>query len=155
VREIREVELGSDKLVYLSSLEPKRSSRRTAALGRTWPLIRDTGLGGTPLQLGGKIFRRGFLLVPHVRLDFELPRAFDRLVGEVGMPRSRFGSARLRIFAAGKQVGDTVELAATGERIELVRELGGAKDLTIEVTATDDLDVGARVVLGDLRVVVD
>lgn len=152
---IREVEFGSDKLLYLSTLPPSESSSQKPAFGRTWPILRDRGLGGGPLRLGPRRYRRGFLLVPEVRLDFELPREFNRLEGEVGMPRSRYGSVRLRILADGRQLGEAVELTADGTPLPLSRELAGARRVTIQLEATDDLDVGALVVLGDLRVVVE
>jgi hypothetical protein len=154
LRSVRTIEIRSKGLLYLSTIQSVKESR-VPSLGRSWPVLRDRGLGDQPLSIGKRVYRRGFLVVPQVALEFTLPRAYALLVGEVGMPRARIGSATLRVVVDGKLVGEPIALVANGKPIPLSVPIAGAKRIAVEVLCTDDLDAGGRVVLGDLRVVVD
>lgn len=151
---IRSIEVVSDRLQYLSQLKPRKVERKNA-LGRAWPILRDQGEGGRPLCLGDKRYKRGFLVVPGVIFHFAFKRSYDRLLGEIGMPLAGQGSARLRILSGGKPIGPVLLLFPDGKARKLSVDLSGLKELTLELLSTGDLDVGARVVLGDLRVVAD
>jgi len=113
------------------------------------------GLGGAPLALGKRTYRRGLLLVPTKRLRFELPRAYRRFQADVGIPAARYGTATLRVLADGTRVGEPLHLRAGQAPVHLDLALSGARELTLIVEAGDSLDTGARVILGDARVVVD
>lgn len=152
---IVDLELESERLVYLSSLALAEGSRAPAALGRSWPLLRDMAPGGGSLSLDGRRYRRGFFAVPPRRLIFDLPRKFDRLEGEVGMLESRFGSATLRFFDGDRPLGNAIELTADGRAHPIRIELRSATRLRIELEVGPELDSGSRVILGDLRVVAD
>ncbi|HMQ24161.1 MAG TPA: NPCBM/NEW2 domain-containing protein, partial [Planctomycetota bacterium] len=116
---------------------------------------RDVGPGQRPLTLGERRYRRGLFVVPPRSLVFELPRTFDRLIGEVGMPQAPLGRARLRILGDDRVLLEQVELRSDGRVLPLMVEVGKAKRLTIEVEVGPELDSGSRVVFGDLRLIAD
>ncbi|MFQ5503569.1 MAG: NPCBM/NEW2 domain-containing protein [Planctomycetota bacterium] len=150
-----DLEAESERLVYLSSMQPVREER-TPQLSRTWPLLRDRGLGGAPLRLGDRCFRKGFLLVPNVDLEFELPRRFTQLLGAAGMPAAQVGSARLRFLSDGRPLGDWISLQPGAAVLEIALPLeAGMRNLGIELRGGEDLDAGTVVILGDLRLVTD
>lgn len=152
---LSDVELVSDRLVYLSSLALTRESKAPAALLRSWPLLRDTAPGSSRLRLGERVYRRGFFLVPPRKLVFDLPRKFDRLEGEVGILPSRFGAATLRIFGGDKQIGETISLRPGATPVPIRLALGAATRVTVQIDVGPDLDSGARVILGDFRVIAE
>lgn len=154
-RAIVDVELESERLVYLSALPLEAASRSPAALVRRWPLLRDVGPGGGALAIGRRVYRRGFFVVPPRKMVFKLPRNFDRIEGELGILPSRFGAATVRIEAGGKRIGDPIELRAGAAPHVLRLELGAARNLTLSIDVGPELDSGARVVLGDLRVIAE
>ncbi|MCB9880190.1 MAG: NPCBM/NEW2 domain-containing protein [Planctomycetes bacterium] len=152
---IVDCELESERLVYVSDLELKDGSVAVGALGRVWPLLRDVGPGNRKLAIGNRTYRRGLFAVPPRTMVFELPRRFDRLVGEVGMPAARIGSASLRFLAGNRPLGEPLLLHADGSVHALSIPLGDAERITIELVVGPELDSGSRVVLGDLRLIAD
>ncbi|MCA8968513.1 MAG: hypothetical protein KDC95_01970 [Planctomycetes bacterium] len=152
---IVDCELESERLVYVSDLELKEGSVAVGALGRVWPLLRDVGPGNRKLAIGNHTYRRGLFAVPPRTMVFGFPRRFDRLVGEVGMPVARIGSASLRFLAGDRPLCEPLHLQADGSVHPLSIPLGDAERITIELVVGPELDSGSRVVLGDLRLIAD
>ena len=93
--------------------------------------------------------------MPTTVLRLELPKKFDRILGRIGMPRARYGSASVRILAGERELLAKTQLQADGRLRDLDLELKGERVITLEIISTHELDVGGRVVLGDLRAVLD
>lgn len=148
---VHEIELISDQLVYVSDLKPTKVEQ-TPMLQRTWPILEDHGLAGRPLALGSREYRHGFLVVPDAALEYSLPAKSRWLAADVGMPAAQVGSARLRLLADGKPLASDYELTPGAPPRQLELELGKARTLRIEVRGGDDLDAGAIVILGNIRI---
>ena len=142
----------SDRCVYVSDLEIKDRIQKPM-LGREWPILQNHSGGGVSLSLGGQSYRKGFLLVPDVSFRVDFPRAYSRLIGQVGMPKSMVGAAVLRFLVDGNQIGPDYKLQANGKLHYIDLDLQGAKELSLELEHSADLDAGARVILGDLRAI--
>jgi len=149
---IRNAMVFSDRCVYVSDLEIKDRIQKPM-LGREWPILQNHSGGGVSLSLGGQSYRKGFLLVPDVSFRVDFPRAYSRLIGQVGMPKSMVGAAVLRFLVDGNQIGPDYKLQANGKLQDIDLDLQGAKELSLELEHSADLDAGARVILGDLRAI--
>ena len=152
---LRDVELLTGRLQYLSELKFKRRAKGSDTMGRVWPVLRDKGIGGGRLRVGTTEFRRGLLVVPTTVLKLELPKKFDRILGKIGMPHARYGSATVRILGGERELLAKTTLEANGRLRALDLPLQGERTITLEIISTHELDVGGRVVLGDLRAVLD
>lgn len=149
---IQDATIYSDRQVYVSDLEIKDKIQKPM-LGRTWPILRNQAGGGQPLKVGERTWRKGFVLVPDVSFRVDFPRPYARLAGQIGMPRAMVGSATLRFLVDGEQVGEDFKLQADGKVQDIDIDLKGARELSIELEHSADLDAGARVFLGDLRAI--
>ena len=149
---IKEATIASDRCVYVSDLEIKDRIQKPM-LGREWPILKNHAGGGKPLDLGGSRWRKGFVLVPDVSFRVDFPKPYSRLLGQVGMPKAMVGSAVLRFLVKGEQIGSDYKLEANGKLTDIDLDLRGAKELSLELEHSVDLDAGARVFLGDLRAI--
>ena len=153
LRKLHRLEVSSDRLVWLSELEPK--VEQTPAFDRVWPWHVDRTTAGPGFVLGGERFERGIGLVPHARLTYQLEGRFDTFEAKIGID-DRGGPeahAIFRVFVDGEQAFEskpkTRGLAPEALRIALNK----ARSLTIEVDFGKNYDLGDFCAFADARVV--
>lgn len=134
----------SDKLVYLSDLQPLKVEQ-TPAFDRVWPWLRDAAPGGSPILLHGKEFARGIVLIPRTRLTFDIGGRFDAFRATIGIddragPRAH---AVFRIVGDDKVLAEYPAITHTSEPVAIDVPVGGVRRLVIEA------DFGANFDLGD------
>ena len=94
-------------------------------------------MAGLDLRLAGSTYDKGVGLHSHSRLTYAVPpgcRRFDALVG-LDDRAGRQGSVRVRVLADGKplDLGGDRELTADGGPLRVNVDVGGVKELTLEV----------------------
>jgi len=144
--------VASDRLVWLSDLEPK--VEQTPAFDRAWPWTKDRSLAGPGFVLGGKTWGRGLGMVPRTRLLYDLGGKFDLFEATIGID-DRGGPqahAVFRVFVDGKVAFESAG-RTRGMPPEVVRvELGRCQQLALEVDFGKNYDLGDYCVFADARV---
>ena len=149
---LRRIDVRSDKLAWLSALQP--AVEQTPAFDRTWPWTRDSSPAGPGIQLGGKTYARGLVMVPRTRLTYDLGGRFDVFEAVLGID-DRGGPqahAILRVLVDGKVAFESEPLVR-GSKPKPVRvELGKCRQLAIEADFGKNFDLGDLCAFADARV---
>lgn len=157
------IDFGSSNLVYLSDLEMERSSWRPyLQIGQVssfqeqlfGPKI-DQSLNGTPLQLAGRVYRKGLAMHSRTEISYRLTEDYttfravagldERSVGKVG------GVAELIVKADGDRELFRTELQVDVPPVPIEIKLDKVRRLTIIVDFGDENDIGDHVILGEAR----
>ncbi|MBA4189630.1 MAG: hypothetical protein C0467_16720 [Planctomycetaceae bacterium] len=146
-------------VAYLSDLDPLVDSPGVPAdekglrLNPVAPYVRDHGLSGEALKLGGDTFVKGLVVAPDTVLTFNIGGDYREFKAIVGVPESSPDAnleAKVTIEADG-QVVFTETLRRKDKAKPIVLDMKGVKQLRVIVDA--DLSVnGNRVILADARV---
>ncbi len=150
---IARVQLASDRLAWLSELEPK--AEQTPAFDRVWPWTVDRTPLGPGLVLGGKTFARGVCMVPRTRLTYDLGGRFDVFEATIGIDERGGPEAHaiFRVLVDG-DVAFESEPRTRGQTPSAVRvELHRAKSIALEVDFGKNYDLGDFCVFADARLV--
>jgi hypothetical protein len=148
---VAEVRIFSDKLAYLSDLQPVRQEQVgmfDAGVG----FVRDRSTTGGPIRLGGVTYSRGLGLHSRCVLTYQLDGKYSTFLAKAGIDdaAARAGKAVLTVSADGKKLLDAQALSADQSGMDLRLDVKGAKELTILVEfPPDGLDVGGHVDLAD------
>jgi hypothetical protein len=146
-------------VAYLSDLDPQVDAPPVPAdekglrLNVSTPFVRDQGIGGDALKLGGESFAKGLVVAPDTILTFNIGGDYRELKALVGIPDSTPDAnleARVTIEAEGKIVfSETVRRKDRPKAVGI--DVKGVKQLRVLVES-DSPAVGNRVVLADARV---
>lgn len=153
LRHVARVTFRSDRLLYLSDLDPA-SVEQTPALTRTWPWLRDRAPLGDDLRLGGKSHRRGLVLIPRTRLTYDIGGRFDWFEATIGID-DRAGDvadATIRVFGDGKVLFELQHLGRKTPPQALRLAVKDVRQLTLEADFGERLDLGDHCVFADARV---
>ncbi len=150
---LRRLRIASDRLVWLSDLQP--TVEQTPAFDRVWPWQNDRSPVGSGIVIGGRSFERGIGLVPRTRLTYDLGGRFDVFEASIGID-DRGGPLAHAIFRV--LVDDAVVMESQpktlGMPAEAIRiELNKCKRLAIEVDFGKNYDLGDFCAFADARVV--
>ncbi len=168
LEQVKQIDLAAGKIAYLSDLDavveevtPTLGSSLQAALNRLIyaPKI-DSAAGGGPLRLRdpatGAItqYAKGLALHSRTRLEYRLAGNYRRLQGVAGIAPeiSLAGAVRLRIDADNETLWDQVLRSSNGP-VELDLDLTDKRRLAILVDYVDELDVGDRLNLCEIRII--
>jgi hypothetical protein len=152
---IRRIRFSSDRVVFLSDIQPVMVDEAPLLGTRTtFPWRRDLAASGSPLRLGGRSYRKGIGVHSRSVLEFDLGARFRSLAGTLGLDESAGAEAGVsfRVFADGK------ELYSKGFRAgdpagNLSLPVDGVNRLRLEVDYGDDgVDFGDHADWADLRV---
>ena len=153
LRHVSRVTFRSDRLLYLSDLDPA-NVEQTPALARTWPWLRDRAPLGDDLRLGGKSHRRGLVLIPRTKLTYDIGGRFDWFETTIGID-DRAGDvadATIRVFGDGKLLFELEHLARKTPPQALRLAVKDVRALTLEADFGERLDLGDHCVFADARV---
>jgi hypothetical protein len=158
--DIVRVDLSSQKLTYLSDLEPLLVEQ-TAYFDQAWPYQRDKNFAGAPLTLMGpnqppRVYPKGLAIHSKTLLVYPLAPDDRRFRSDVAIdPNITGGSARVLL-----SVNDTTlwekEIASGDIPMSIDLPLPattGPRRLTLLVDFGKRGDVGDHVILGDARLV--
>ncbi len=158
-RWVRRISLASDRVQFLSDLNPVRVEEIPALGDRVpFPWKKDLSASGSPLRLGGRRYAKGLGMHPSSSLEFQLDARFRALAGIVGLDdAAREGAAvKFRIVADGKEIFSKVlKRRPPGEPADvqsLSLPIDGVRRLRLEVEwAEEGFQLGAHADWADLR----
>ncbi|MFK7739424.1 MAG: NPCBM/NEW2 domain-containing protein [Planctomycetota bacterium] len=153
LRNLHRLDVSSDKLVWLSKLEPK--VEQTPAFDRVWPWHKNRTEGGPGFQLAGQSFERGIGLVPKTRLTYAVEGRYDVFEATIGID-DRGGPqahAVFRVFVDGQQAFESEPMTRGMPPQELHVALNKAQTLAIEVDFGKNYDLGDFCAFADARIV--
>lgn len=133
----------SDRVVFLSTLEPSRAEE-TPVVGTPLGYEKDKSIGGGPLQLDGRTYRRGLGVRSRTVLEYPLGgvyRSFGAVIGVDDAAGDR-GGVTFRVLADGKEIYRK-DLRATDPPVAVSLPVEGIGTLGLEVGyGPDGTDLG-------------
>lgn len=149
---VQRIELRSDRLIFLSDLEPVRVNEKPLLmLPKRWQ--RDRAIRGGPILLGGVEYSKGIGCQPRSELTFALPTGAESFLAVVGLDASAKGKGACVFEIRGD--GKTLfQQAVAGKQppVEVALDIRGVSELTLIVEAGEDLDLGDHADWADARV---
>lgn len=152
-RLLRRLRIASDRLIWLSDLQP--TVEQTPAFDRVWPWQNDRSPVGSGIVIGGRSFERGIGLVPRTRLTYDLGGRFDVFEASIGVDDcgGPLAHAVFRVLVDDALVMES-QPKTLGMPAEPIRiELNKGKRLAIEVDFGKNYDLGDFCAFADARVV--
>ncbi|MCA8957803.1 MAG: NPCBM/NEW2 domain-containing protein [Planctomycetes bacterium] len=154
---LEEVEVESDRLVFLSDLKPSKVEQVGAFRTKKPWLINRSPLG-PGIQLGGSQPRKaenGLVLIPRTRLTYDIGGAFDYFEAVIAIDSRSTGPAHAvfrvrdgkRVLYESKPI--TLESAPESIRVPVAK----VQALTIEADFGKNFDFGDHCVFAEARVV--
>jgi hypothetical protein len=152
---LRSIRFSSDRVIFLSSLEPARVEE-VPLLGATnpFPWRKDQAVTGGPLKLGGKTYRKGLGVHPRSILEFDLEGRYRSFAATIGLDDGAGPEAALvfRVLADGKELLRKDMGRGTQPEVVLL-PMDGVKRLRLEVDYGEDgVDFGDHADWADARV---
>ncbi|MCG8404004.1 MAG: NPCBM/NEW2 domain-containing protein [Phycisphaerales bacterium] len=139
---IRTIDLRSDRMVYLSDMEPLKIEQDSMT-GASWPPQRDKNVTGGSIRLGRRIYEKGIGVHADTTLTYKLDGQFERFSAVVGIDHSvgAYGSVVFRVRTDDK-IRYESQLVRGGEAPRTVSvDVTGAKMLTLECDMARELDL--------------
>lgn len=151
--QLREVDLGSGRIVWLSDLEPALV-QHVPFFDQPWEICRDRNFHGDPLQVGTTVFSKGLAIHSKTLIEFELDREFDRFESLVGIEKSAgiYGNAVVRIRTDNSIVFEA-PIRAGEPPLPVSVSVENARLLQLEVDYGEFLDLGDWAVWGNARLI--
>jgi len=139
---VKAVEFRGGRRVYLSDLEPERVEQ-AAYLGRVWAYRRDRAVGGGPLSLRGKVYRKGLGVHARARLAYRLRARYTRFQAEIGIDDAAGGrgDAAFRVLADGRTVFERASVGGDEPAVPIDLDVRGVRELELVVGFGAGLDV--------------
>lgn len=149
---LQRLDVLSDKLTWLASLQPK--AEQTAAFDRSWPWTINSSPAGPGIQLGGKTYSRGIVMVPHTKLLYDLAGRYDVFEAVIGID-DRGGPqahAIFRVMGDGKVLYESAPRVCGQAPSPIRIELNKCQVLAIEADFGKNFDLGDLCAFADARV---
>ncbi len=154
VAEIERIDCRSPRLDFLSDLEPVRYAF-TPMFTKRWPLGRDRSLTGQPIRLGGRTFPKGLCLHSQSEVVYDLRGEYGQLAALVGIADEMEGRGDVDVLIRGdgRILWEAQGVRGSGEPRELLVDVRGVHELTIEVRFGEDLDLSDHLCLALARLI--
>ena len=146
-RQVRSIEIKSDRIAFLSTLTPSEFDQRSDfGIERTWQA--DKSVTGNPLTLNGDrpenplTFKRGIGTQSYSRLVFDVPADFDRFQALVGIATETKGrgDCELVVSADGIQLWKE-RVTANDPPMPIDVDIAGASQLTLTIRPGKQFDL--------------
>lgn len=149
---VRSVSVASDKLAWLSTMQPK--AEQTAAFDRVAPWTTDRSPAGPGIRIGGIAYARGFVLVPRTKLTFDLGGQYETFECMAGLDERSgpVAHAIFRVYADGKLLWEATQAGANAPPHALRLSISGCRELAIEADFGERFDLGDLCAFADARV---
>ena len=149
---VARLDVRSDRLIFLSDLEPTDIYEKSIATVGSWQ--RDRSVRGKPLSIKGKNFDKGIGVHATSRLTYAVDPKFTTFAATIGIDDMTKGKGDCEFVI----LGDGKELLRQRVRgseaaTEIRVKLEGAKKITIAVEAGEDLDFADHGNWGDARLI--
>lgn len=161
-RGIQRIDFSHGKIVYLSDLKPE-SAQWTPyiGLGVELPARRalfgpraDRSLSGGPLELGGKVYRKGLAIHSRTVLVYRLTQPFARFSAVAGIDDRLRPRGHVRLVIRGDQkVLFDAAIAGGDPPRTLDIDLRGVRRLSILVDFGEDMDLADHLDLCDAKLI--
>lgn len=153
LEEIARIEGRSERMVFVSALDELEYTFEPLFTKR-WPLGRDAGLTGGPLQLGGRAFLRGLAMHSKATVRVPLDGQYERFVATVGMSDTvgTRGAALLRVTGDGTVLWEQVKRGGEPPT-ELTLDVTRMRELVLTTDYGPDLDLADRAVWALARLI--
>jgi len=149
---IARIDVRSDRLTFLSDLEPTDVEEKAIAYVGSWQ--KDRSVRGKSLTIKGKTFDKGIGVHATSRLTFTIDPKFNIFAATLGiddMTKGK-GDCEFVILADGKELLRK-RIKGSDQPQEVRVNLGSAKKLTLAVEAGEDLDFADHGNWGDARLI--
>jgi hypothetical protein len=153
VTELVEIRLRSDRVLFLSDLEPTEYVFEPFSITH-WPYRRDRSVTNQPLRIGGQTYERGIGMHSQAVLVYTLPDSFASFAAVIGIddvPRP-LGNAVFRVLADGQEVFNSGPVTGRDEARPILVPIGGSRKLELAVDFGEDLDIGDHANWANARV---
>jgi hypothetical protein len=154
VAELCEIRLRSDRVVFLSDLDPAEYAFEPFATTR-WPYRRDRSVANRPLHIGGQGFERGLGMHAQSTLTYDLPGEFNRLAAVIGIDAGAapLGNVIFRVIADGKEAFNSGPVTGRDAPRPINVPIAGARRVQLIVEFGEDLDIGDQADWGNARLI--
>ena len=156
VKRIAEIQIKSDRLMFLSKVEPMGVSETTDFV-EARPFQRDHSVTGGKLQIRGSdnqpiVFSNGIGSQATSELVYANDKKFNRLLATVGIDLATKGRGDCRVVVKtdGFEVFNQ-QLTALGDPIELDVDVANADQVSLVVLPGREFDLADHVVWGNVR----
>lgn len=139
--QINGIAIRSDRVVYLSDLEPVTIDHRSI-YDASWPPKMDRSVTGGPITIAGREFDRGIGIHAPTTLTYDLDGAYDSFVSLIGIddaagPRGR---AVFKVICDGRVAFESSPIAR-GPAESVRVPLAGVRKMTLECDPGPDLEI--------------
>ncbi len=151
---VAEIRFLSDRLVYLSDLEPSGVAQ-AGMFDVGFPYRRDHSAAGGPIRLGETSFSRGLGLHSRCELTYRLEGKYATFAATVGIDAAggTRGRATLKVLGDGKELL-ALDLRGGEPPVPVRRDVTGVQELSILADyGADSIDVGDHVDLAEARLI--
>jgi hypothetical protein len=151
---LREICFNSDRILYLSDLQPADYRFEPQGVTR-WPWRADRSTANRPLRIAGRSFIRGVGMHAPATLTYELDGTYTRMAAVIGIddgPRPR-GHVVFRVIADGRECFNSGPVTGLDPPRTILVDVGHARRLQLVVDLGDNLDIGDHADWCNLRVI--
>ncbi|MCP4245796.1 MAG: hypothetical protein GY778_01995 [bacterium] len=151
---VARIEFRSDRIVYLSDLEPVRQES-AGLLHRPWPMRLDRSVANRPIVLGGRRYERGLGVHARTELAYRLDEAFALFVATVGIDDSvrPRGNVTFKVLGDGRVLYDNGAVGGRDEPQSVRADVSGVAELTLLVDYGDEMDLADHADWGGARLI--
>lgn len=155
VDEISLVQIIGGRVQYLSQLQPI-DVKESTILAPPQPYRMDRSSQGDAISIAGKRYPWGIGVHADSQLTFDLGKRFEQFRADIGIATriGDRGSVVFEVLGDGKSLfRSSVVTGREPKPIEVQVSVAGVKELTLQVTNSDDLDLGDVANWGSARVI--
>ncbi len=152
--EIIFVEMQNTRLQSLTTMTPQ-SVEQTPYFNRMKDFQVNKSLNNKSLQIGDKIYRRGFCVHSRTVLNYNLDRQFEKFQCEIGLQyqTGRLGNVVVRVLVDKKILYENKEFTMQEKPVRLNLNVFGKEKLTLIVDYGKNQNVGDRFVWGNPQLI--
>lgn len=154
VAELAEIRFRSDRVLFLSQLEPAEYVFEPFGTTR-WPYRVNRSVANRPMRIGDQHFERGIGMHSQSTLTYDLPDAFSRLAAVIGIDAAvaPLGNVVFRVTADGKEVFHSGPVTGRDAPRPITVPIEGARRIQLIVEFGEELDIGDQADWGNVRVI--
>lgn len=153
---LRRIVVESDRLVFLTELEPK--VHQVAAFRAKKPWMKNRSPMGEGIQLGGenpRTLANGLVLPPKTSLTYDIKGSFDFFVATIAIDARSTGPAHavFRVLDGDKVLFESKPVTKDTEPQKIRVPVSKVKQLTIQADFGKNFDFGDHCVFAEARVI--
>ena len=145
------------RLVYLSDMDPVEVKETPLFDERPWHFRRDQSVGGNPISLHGRTWRKGLGVHSRCELTYDLGGRFKRFLSKVGVDDeigdAAGGSVEVRVSLDGKLLFEDRNVGRASGPVSIDLDITGGRRLTLVVDFGELLHINDHADWADARVI--